>query len=149
MTTTTTTTTTTPKATPEVAISYVEQRDALLRQSTANQGDTLKQALALFVHDFPTLAEVSAIVTANGGLKTTTSGKVQETRFTTIVLYIAQAGKETFLGLWDSVKVDDKLSPEDADLRRANAVLTVYNAMILVDKHSQHIKETAKFVRKS
>lgn len=140
--------TTTPAATTTV-VDYKAQRNALLRISTANQGDSLKQALALFVHDFPTLAEVSAIVTSNGGMKTTTTGKVQETRFTTIVLYIAQAGKETFLGLWDSVKVDEKLSPEDADLRRASAVLTVYNAMITVDKHAQHIAETAKFTRKA
>ena len=140
--------TTTPAATTTV-VDYKAQRNALLRISTANQGDSLKQALALFVHDFPTLAEVSAIVTSNGGMKTTTTGKVQETRFTTIVLYIAQAGEETFLGLWDSVKVDEKLSPEDADLRRASAVLTVYNAMITVDKHAQHIAETAKFTRKA
>lgn len=140
--------TTTPAATTTV-VDYKAQRNALLRTSTANQGDSLKQALALFVHDFPTLAEVSAIVTSNGGMKTTTTGKVQETRFTTIVLYIAQAGEETFLGLWDSVKVDEKLSPEDADLRRASAVLTVYNAMITVDKHAQHIAETAKFTRKA
>lgn len=140
--------TTTPAATTTV-VDYKAQRNALLRITTANQGDSLKQALALFVHDFPTLAEVSAIVTSNGGMKTTTTGKVQETRFTTIVLYIAQAGEETFLGLWDSVKVDGNLSPEDADLRRASAVLTVYNAMITVDKHAQHIAETAKFTRKA
>lgn len=140
--------TTTPAATTTV-VDYKAQRNALLRITTANQGDSLKQALALFVHDFPTLAEVSAIVTSNGGMKTTTTGKVQETRFTTIVLYIAQAGKETFLGLWDSVKVDGNLSPEVADLRRASAVLTVYNAMITVDKHAQHIAETAKFTRKA
>lgn len=130
---------------------YAEQRNAFLRQSTANQGDSLKQALALFVHAFPTLSEVSSIVTSNGGMKTTSAGKVQETRYTTLVLYIVQAGFDTFLGLWDSVKVDDNnaATPEEANNRRATSVLSVYNAMIMVDKHSQHIKETAKFVRKS
>lgn len=130
-------------------VDYTEQRNALLRQSTSNQGDSLKQALALFPHAFPTLSEVSSIVTSNGGMKTTSAGKVQETRYTTLVLYIVQAGKDTFLGLWDSVKVDDNATKEEADNRRATSVLSVYNAMIMVDKHSQHIKETAKFVRKS
>ena len=128
---------------------YVEKRNAFLQQSTANQGESLKKALAMFVHAFPTLAEVSGIVTSNGGMKTTTAGKIQETRYTTMTLYIVQAGEETFLGLWDSVKVDDKLTEQEANDRRASAVLTVYNAMILVDKHSKHIAETAKFIRKA
>ena len=135
--------------TAQITVDYATQRDTFLRQSTANQGDSLKKALALFVHAFPSLADVSAIVTGNGGMKTTTAGKVQETRYTTLVLYIVQAGEATFTALWDSVKVDDKLTEQDANDRRASAVLTVYNAMILVDKHSKHIAETAKFIRKA
>ena len=130
-------------------LGYVEKRNTFLQQSTANQGESLKKALAMFVHAFPTLDEVSEIVTSNGGMKTTTAGKIQETRYTTMVLYIVQAGEETFTGLWDSVKVDDKLTEQEADERRASSVLTIYNAMILVDKHSRHIAETSKFIRKA
>ena len=130
-------------------LGYVEKRNTFLQQSTANQGESLKKALAMFVHAFPTLAEVSEIVTSNGGMKTTKADKIQETRYTTMVLYIVQAGEDTFTSLWNSVKVDDKLTEREADERRASSVLTIYNAMILVDKHSRHIAETSKFIRKA
>lgn len=143
----TTTQTTTPANT---TIDFVTHRNAHLNTASADQAASLKSALALYVYAFPTVAEISAIVTANGGMKIK-GEKLKENKNTTLLLYIAQAGEETFSKLWDSYKVkkaDELLPLDEVNDKRATHVLSVYAAMITVDKYADCISDTAKFTRK-
>ena len=122
----------------------VARRNALMTQSTANQNDAFKEMLTTFRYAFPSLSEVTEIVVSNGGLKGT-----QETRNTTILLYIVQLGAETFNGLFDSFEPSDSqrksLTEMEISLKAAEHALSVYRAMIIVDKFASKIERTSKF----
>lgn len=122
----------------------VARRNALMTQSTANQNDSFKEMLTTFRYAFPTLGEVTEIVVSNGGMKGT-----QETRNTTILLYIVQLGADTFFGLFDSFEPSEaqrkSLTEMEISLKAAEHALSVYRAMIIVDKFASKIDRTSKF----
>ena len=126
----------------------VARRNALMSQSTANQGDSFKEMLVLFRSEFPTVAEVTEIVVNNGGLKQKT-----ETRNTTTLLYVVQLGADTFNALFDAFQPSNEqrksLSAKDMDIKAAEYALSVYRAMIVLDKHASLVKETTKFTLKT
>ena len=146
MTTTTTTSTTIDTLAKERA-EFVTRRNALMNLSTANQGDSFKEMLTLFRGAFPTVAEATEIVVANGGLKQKT-----ETKNTTLMLYIVQLGEATFNALYDSFKpTSEQLKTNTAkeiDIKHAEYAIHCYRAMIIVDKHAHCISQTTKFVHK-
>ena len=124
-----------------------KRRDANMRQATADQSLSLLDTLADFRLLFPSVAEVTAVVTTNGGLKPT--GK--ETQNTTLLLYITMLGADTFNALFDSTPISkadyDSLTAKELEHKRAKHSLTVYRAMLVVDKNAAHIAATAKFTR--
>ena len=126
-----------------------QRRDASMRQATADQSLSLLDTLADFRLVFPSVAEVTEIVTANGGLKTT--GK--ETQNTTLLLYIAMLGSDTFNALYDSTNLTQadslNLTPTERGHKCARHALSVYRAMVVVDKYAACIPATAKFTRTS
>lgn len=124
-----------------------KRRDANMRQATADQSLSLLDTLVDFRLLFPAVAEVTEIVTANGGMKST--GK--ETQNTTLLLYIAMLGADTFNALFDSTPISkadyDSLTAKELEQKRAKHGLSVYRAMLIVDKNAAHIAATAKFTR--
>ena len=124
-----------------------QRRDASMRQATADQSLSLLDTLADFRMLFPSVAEVTEIVTANGGLKST--GK--ETQNTTLLLYIAMLGADTFNALYDSTNLTQadalNLTPTERGHKCARHALSVYRAMVVVDKYAACIPATAKFTR--
>ena len=124
-----------------------QRRNANMRQATADQALSLLDTLADFRLMFPSVAEVTEIVTANGGLKTT--GK--ETQNTTLLLYIAMLGADTFNALYDSTNFTQadllNLTPAERGQKSARHALTIYRAMVVVDKYAACIPATAKFTR--
>ena len=145
MTTQTNQTTQVVLTTAEQAI--VQRRNANLRQATADQSLSLLDTLTDFRLVFPTVAEVTEIVVSNGGLKTT--GK--ETQNTTLLLYIAMLGADTFNALFDSTSFSQadtlNLTPAERGQKCARHALSIYRAMITVDKYAPLIPATAKFTR--
>ena len=127
---------------------FIARRNALMSQSTANQGDSFKEMLVLFRSEFPTVAEATEIVVNNGGLKQKT-----ETRNTATLLYIVQLGSDTFNALFDAFQPSNEqrksLSAKDMDIKAAEYALSVYRAMIVLDKHASLVKETTKFTLKT
>ena len=124
-----------------------QRRNANMRQATADQSLSLLDTLADFRMLFPSVAEVTEIVTANGGLKTT--GK--ETQNTTLLLYIAMLGSDTFNALYDSTNYTQadllNLTPAERGHKSARHALSIYRAMVVVDKYAACIPATAKFTR--
>ena len=124
-----------------------QRRNASMRQATADQSLSLLDTLADFRMLFPSVAEVTEIVTANGGLKST--GK--ETQNTTLLLYIAMLGADTFNALYDSTNFTQadllNLTPTERVQKSARHALTIYRAMVVVDKYAACIPATAKFTR--
>ena len=145
MTTQTTQTTQTTLTAAEQAI--INRRNANMRQATADQSLSLLDTLADFRMVFPSVAEVTEIVTSNGGLKST--GK--ETQNTTLLLYIAMLGAETFNALYDSTSFSQadllNLTPAERGQKSARHALAIYRAMVTVDKYAPLIPATAKFTR--
>ena len=96
---------------------------------------------------FPTVAEITEIVVTNGGMKS--GGK--ETQNTTVLLYIAMLGADTFNALFDSTSFTQadklKLTALERNHKCARHALTIYRAMITVDKYASLIPATAKFTR--
>ena len=127
---------------------FIARRNALMSQSTANQGDSFKEMLVCFRGVFPTVAEATEIVVNNGGLKQKT-----ETKNTTLLLYIVQLGSDTFNALYDSFKPSAEQlktnTVKELDIKHAEYAISVYRAMIIVDKHASAIAHTTKFVNKS
>ena len=125
----------------------IQRRNSNMRQATADQSTSLLDTLADFRLIFPTVAEVTDIVVSSGGLKTT--GK--ETQNTTLLLYITMLGAETFNALFDSTVLTQadtlNLTPVERNQKCARHALTVYRAMVVVDKYAGHIPATAKFTR--
>ena len=124
-----------------------QRRDASMRQATADQSLSLLDTLADFRMLFPSIAEVTEIVTSNGGLKST--GK--ETQNTTLLLYIAMLGADTFNALYDSTNITQadalNLTPTERGHKCARHALSIYRAMVVVDKYAACIPATAKFTR--
>lgn len=148
-TTTTTATTTTTTAQAKERAEVIARRNALMTQSTANQGDSFKEMLVCFRDGvFPTVAEATEIVVNNGGLKQKT-----ETKNTALLLYIVQLGSDTFNALYDSFKPSAEQlktnTVKELDIKHAEYAISVYRAMIIVDKHANCIERTTKFVHKS
>lgn len=124
----------------------IARRNALMSQSTANQTDSFKEMLVCFRWDFPTLAETTEIVVKNGGMK-----QKSETKNTTLLLYIVQLGEVTFNALYDSFKPSAEQvktnTVKELDIKHAEYALSVYRAMIVVDKHANCVSQTTKFTR--
>ena len=125
----------------------VQRRNSNMRQATADQAASLLDTLADFRLLFPSMAEVTEIVVSNGGLKST--GK--ETQNTTLLLYITMLGADTFNALFDSTSFSQadtlNLTPVERNQKCARHALSVYRAMVIVDKHAPLIPATAKFTR--
>ena len=125
----------------------IARRNSNLRQATADQSASLLDTLADFRLVFPTVAEVTDIVVSNGGMKAT--GK--ETQNTTLLIYITMLGAETFNALFDSTSFSQadtwNLTALERNQKCARHALTVYRAMVVVDKYASHIPATAKFTR--
>ena len=125
----------------------VQRRNANMRQATADQSLSLLDTLIDFRLVFPTVSEVTEIVTSNGGVK----AKGKETQNTTLLLYIAMLGADTFNALYDSTSFSQNdiltLTPVERNQKCARHALTVYRAMIVVDKYAVCIPATAKFTR--
>ena len=125
----------------------VQRRNSNMRQATADQATSLLDTLADFRLLFPSVAEVTEIVVSNGGMKST--GK--ETQNTTLLLYIAMLGAETFNALYDSTSISQadtiNLTPVERNHKCARHALTIYRAMVVVDKYAPLIPATAKFTR--
>lgn len=124
-----------------------QRRNANMRQATADQSLSLLDTLTDFRLMFPSVAEVTEIVVSNGGLKTT--GK--ETQNTTLLLYIAMLGADTFNALYDSTNYTQAdllyLTPAERGHKSARHALSIYRAMVVVDKYAACIPATAKFTR--
>ena len=142
-----TTTTTTVDTLAKERAEFIARRNALMSQSTANQGDSFKEMLVCFRSVFPTVAEATEIVVNNGGLKQKT-----ETKNTTLLLYIVQLGSDTFNALYDSFKPSAEQlktnTVKELDIKHAEYAISVYRAMVIVDKHANCINRTTKFVHK-
>ena len=145
-------TTQTNQTTQQTTLTVAEQaiinrRNGNMRQATADQSLSLLDTLTDFRLVFPSVAEVTEIVTSNGGLKTT--GK--ETQNTTLMLYIAMLGADTFNALYDSTHFtkEDLLTktPTERSQKCAKHALSIYRAMVVVDKYAVCIPATAKFTR--
>ena len=125
----------------------VDRRNANMRQATADQSLSLLDTLTDFRLVFPTVSEVTEIVTSNGGVK----AKGKETQNTTLLLYIAMLGADTFNALYDSTSFSQNdiltLTPVERNKKCARHALTVYRAMLVVDKYAPLIPATAKFTR--
>ena len=125
----------------------IQRRNSNLRQATADQSTSLLDTLADFRLMFPSVAEVTEIVVSNGGLKAT--GK--ETQNTTLLLYITMLGADTFNALFDSTHITQadtlNLSELERNQKCARHTLSVYRAMVVVDKYAACIPATAKFTR--
>lgn len=143
---------TTQQATQQATLTAAEQaiiqrRNGNMRQATADQTASLLDTLSDFRLLFPSVAEVTEIVVSNGGLKST--GK--ETQNTTVLLYIAMLGAETFNALYDSTSISQadtiNLTTVERNHKCARHALTIYRAMLLVDKYAALIPATAKFTR--
>ena len=147
-TTTVDTTTTTVDTLAKERAELVARRNALMSKSTANQTDSFKEMLVCFRGVFPTVAEATEIVVANGGLK-----QSSETKNTATLLYIVQLGSDTFNALFDAFQPSNEqrksLSAKDMDIKAAEYALSVYRAMIVLDKHASLVKETTKFTLKT
>ena len=139
---------TTPVVLTAAEQAIVQRRNANMRQATADQSLSLLDTLSDFYLVFPTVAEVTEIVVSNGGVKKT-SGK--ETQNTTLLLYIAMLGAETFNALFDSTSFSQNdiltLTPDERNKKCARHALVVYRAMLVVDKYAPLIPATAKFTR--
>ena len=125
----------------------VQRRNSNMRQATADQTASLLDTLADFRLVFPSMSEVTEIVVSNGGMKST--GK--ETQNTTLLLYITMLGAETFNALFDSTSFSQadtiNLTPVERNQKSARHALSVYRAMVVVDKYAVCIPATAKFTR--
>ena len=148
MTTQTTQATQTTQTTLTVAEqAIINRRNANMRQATADQSLSLYDTLSDFRLVFPSVAEVTEIVVSNGGLKTT--GK--ETQNTTLLLYIAMLGANTFNALYDSTSFSKadllELTPVERNQKCARHALSIYRSMLVVDKYAVLIPATAKFTR--
>ena len=148
MTTQTTQATQTTQTTLTVAEqAIINRRNANMRQATADQTASLLDTLSDFRLVFPSVAEVTEIVVSNGGLKTT--GK--ETQNTTLLLYIAMLGANTFNALYDSTSFSKndllELTPAERNQKCARHALSIYRSMLVVDKYAVLIPATAKFTR--
>ena len=145
MTTQTNQTTQTVLTAAEQAI--IQRRNANMRQATADQSLSLLDTLIDFRLVFPTVSEVTEIVTSNGGVK----AKGKETQNTTLLLYIAMLGADTFNALYDSTSFSQNdiltLTPVERNKKCARHALVVYRAMLVVDKYAPLIPATAKFTR--
>ena len=145
MTTQTNQTTQTVLTAAEQAI--INRRNANMRQATADQSLSLLDTLSDFRLVFPTVSEVTEIVVSNGGLKST--GK--ETQNTTLLLYIAMLGADTFNALYDSTSISQadtiNLTPVERNQKCARHALSIYRSMVVVDKYAPLIPATAKFTR--
>lgn len=126
----------------------VARRNSNMRQATADQTVSLLDTLADFRLVFPTVSEVTEIVTANGGVKQSTG---KETQNTTLLLYITMLGADTFNALFDSAKLSQadtlNLTALEINHKRARHAVSIYRAMITVDKYADVIPATAKFTR--
>ena len=125
----------------------INRRNSNMRQATADQAASLLDTLADFRLVFPSMSEVTEIVVSNGGMKST--GK--ETQNTTLLLYITMLGAETFNALFDSTSFSQadtlNLTPVERNQKCARHALTIYRAMVVVDKYAPLIPATAKFTR--
>ena len=125
----------------------IQRRNSNMRQATADQAASLLDTLADFRLVFPSMSEVTEIVVSNGGMKST--GK--ETQNTTLLLYITMLGAETFNALYDSTSFSQadmlNLTPVERNQKCARHALTIYRAMVVVDKYAPLIPATAKFTR--
>ena len=141
------TTQTTPAVLTAAEQAIINRRNANMRQATADQSLSLLDTLSDFYLVFPTVSEVTEIVTSNGGVKP----KGKETQNTTILLYIAMLGAETFNALYDSTSFSQNdiltLTPDERNKKCARHALVVYRAMLVVDKYAPLIPATAKFTR--
>ena len=131
----------------EAEHAIVSRRNSNMRQATADQAECLLNSVADFRLVFPSVAEVTEIVVYNGGMKP--SGK--ETQNTTILLYIAMLGEETFNAIFDSTKISQadmlNLTPLERGQKSARHAVSIYRAMITVDKYAPLIPATVKFTR--
>ena len=125
----------------------IARRNSNLRQATADQSASLLDTLADFRLMFPSVAEVTEIVVSNGGMKAT--GK--ETQNTTLLIYITMLGAETFNALYDSTSFSQadtlNLTAVERNQKAARHALSVYRAMVVVDKYAHCVAATAKFTR--
>ena len=125
----------------------IARRNSNLRQATADQSASLLDTLADFRLVFPTVAEVTEIVVSNGGMKAT--GK--ETQNTTLLIYITMLGADTFNALFDSTSFSQadtlNLTAVERNQKSARHALSVYRAMVVVDKYAHCVAATAKFTR--
>ena len=138
---------TTPVVLTAAEQAIIDRRNANMRQATADQTLSLLDTLSDFYLVFPTVAEVTEIVVSNGGVK----AKGKETQNTTLLLYIAMLGADTFNALYDSTSFSQNdiltLTPAERSKKCARHALTVYRAMLVVDKYAPLIPATAKFTR--
>ena len=125
----------------------VDRRNASMRQATADQTASLLDTLVDFRLVFPAVSEVTEIVTSNGGVKP----KGKETQNTTLLLYIAMLGADTFNALFDSTSFSQNdiltMTPAERNKKCARHTLSIYRAMLVVDKYAPLIPATAKFTR--
>ena len=125
----------------------IQRRNSNMRQATADQAASMLDTLADFRLVFPSMSEVTEIAVSNGGMKST--GK--ETQNTTLLLYITMLGAETFNALYDSTSFSQadmlNLTPVERNQKCARHALTIYRAMVVVDKYAPLIPATAKFTR--
>ena len=125
----------------------IQRRNSNMRQATADQAASMLDTLADFRLVFPSMSEVTEIVVSNGGMKST--GK--ETQNTTLLLYITMLGADTFNALFDSTHFTQadtlNLTPVERNQKCARHALSVYRAMVVVDKYAVCIPATAKFTR--
>ena len=142
------TTQTTPAVLTAAEQAIINRRNANMRQATADQSLSLLDTLSDFYLVFPTVAEVTEIVVSNGGVKKTTG---KETQNTTLLLYIAMLGANTFNALYDSTSFSKadmlELTPDERNQKCARHALNIYRAMLIVDKYAVLIPATAKFTR--
>lgn len=143
---------TTQQATQPATLTVAEQaivqrRNSNMRQATADQSLSLLDTLVDFRVVFPSVAEVTEIVVSNGGLKS----KGKETQNTTLLLYIAMLGANTFNALYDSTSISKAdlldLTPAERDHKCARHTVAIYRSMLVVDKYAALIPATAKFTR--
>ena len=145
---TTQATQTTPVVLTAAEQAIVNRRNANMRQATADQQMSLLDTLADFRLVFPSVAEVTEIVVSNGGVKKTTG---KETQNTTLLLYIAMLGADTYNALYDSTSFSKndmlELTPAERNQKCARHALSIYRSMLIVDKYAVLIPATAKFTR--
>ena len=139
---------TTPVVLTAAEQAIVNRRNANMRQATADQSLSLLDTLSDFYLVFPTVSEVTEIVVSNGGVKKTTG---KETQNTTLLLYIAMLGADTYNALYDSTSFSKNdiltMTPDERNQKCARHALAIYRAMLTVDKYAILIPATAKFTR--